>query len=145
MTLIVTSAGSQTGATGRIQEGIDLASSGGTVKILGGSYSGNVDASLKSVNLSPGASPAQVTVAGNVTLTGDDTVTIEINGTNAATQYDNFLVDGNNGDANRTVTLGGATLALSGTYVATYGDSFTLINNDGTGDTVSGTFASLPE
>jgi nitrous oxidase accessory protein NosD len=143
--LIVTPDGAQTGAAGKIQEGINSVDSGGTVKILAGSYSGNVDATAKSVNLSPGASPAQVTVAGNVALTSDDTVTIEINGTSAANQYDNFLVDGNNGDTNRTIALGGATLALSGTYTPVVGDSFTIFNNDGTGDAVTGTFAGLAE
>ena len=43
----------------------------GTVKILGGSYTENVDATAKAVVLSPGASPAQVSITGNMTFPSD--------------------------------------------------------------------------
>lgn len=135
--LIVHSLGVQSVGPGRIQEGIDLVASGGTVKILGGSYTGNVDTSGKSVTLSPGASPAQVFVVGDLLLDGNDTVAIEINGTSAATQYDNFVVTG-------AVTLGGAALALTGTYVPVGLDAFTIISNDAA-DAVTGTFSGLAE
>ena len=89
------------------------------------------------MTLSAGASPGQVTINGNLTLDSDDTMPIEINGTNAASQYDNFIVNG-------TVTLGSATLSLSGTHNPATGDTFTIISNDST-DAVSGTFAGLAE
>jgi VCBS repeat-containing protein len=136
-TVEVTTAGAQTGAAGKIQEGINVVNGGGTVKILAGAYSGNVSATSKAVTLSPGASPAQVTINGNLALDGNDTLAIEITGTNPATQYDNLVVNG-------TVALGGATLALSGAYVPVPGNSFTIVDNDGTSDG-NGAFGGLSE
>ena len=52
----------------------------GTVKILCGIYAETVDATTNSVALAPGASPAQVTVSGDMMLDGDDTLDIEIDG-----------------------------------------------------------------
>lgn len=133
--LIVHELGAQVGATGRIQEGIDLST--GTVRILGGTYAENVDATGTAVTLSPGASPGQVIINGDLTLDGNDTLAIEIDGTDPATQYDNFVVTG-------SVTLGGAALALTGTHVPTHPQTFTIINNDAA-DPVSGTFSGLAE
>ncbi|MCC7086779.1 MAG: right-handed parallel beta-helix repeat-containing protein [Pirellulales bacterium] len=129
-TLLVTQAGAQTGATGRIQEAVDSTGSSGTVRILAGTYVGNVDATSNAVSLAPGASPAQVTVDGDLTLDGDDTLEIEIEGTNSATQFDNFVVTG-------TATLGGAAVNVTGSYVPLPGDSFTMID----GAVRSGTFS----
>ncbi len=136
-TVEVTAAGAETGAVGRIQEGINLASPDGTVKILGGVYSGDVNATTSSVVLSPGASPAKVTINGNLTLDSNDTLAIEIDGLSATTDYDNLIVNG-------TVALGGAALSLSGSYVPTFGDSFTIIDNDGAVDG-NGSFTSQAE
>ena len=85
--------------------------------------------------VSPGASPAQVPVAGNFNLAGPATLNVELNGTTVGTQYDQLDVTG-------TVTLGG-TLAASLGFVPTNGNTFTIINNDGA-DPVVGTFAGLP-
>jgi hypothetical protein len=121
---------------GRIQRAVDIVDPGGTVHIAGGSYTGNVNTTAKSVTLSPGAGTTAVTINGNLALDSNDTVVMEINGTTPGTQHDQFLING-------TTTLGGATLDTSGSaIVATPGDTLTLINNDGTSDPVSGFFAS---
>ena len=135
--LHVTTLGAQVGATGGVQEGINDVTSGGTLNVHAGAYTGGADATANSVILAAGASPGQVTITGNVALDNNDTVPIEINGTNAATDYDNFIVNG-------TVTLGGATLSLSGTHSPVPGQVFRIIDNDST-DPVNGTFAGLPE
>ena len=136
--LTVHASGNQFGVTPRIQEGIGLVTSGGTVKVLPGTYTGDVDATSKSVALAAGASPGQVTINGNFTLTSDDTLPIEVDGTSAATQYDNFVINGS------LVSLGNATLVVSGTYTPAAADSFTIITNDA-GDAVVGIFNGLPE
>ena len=132
-TLYVTAASAQTGAAGRIQEGINLA--GTTVKILSGAYTESPTTAATSITLAPGASPGQVVINGNLTLDGNDTLDFELNGPAAGTGYDQFVVNG-------MVTLGGATLGLSATF--TYADCavLTLIDNDDT-DAVSGTFNGL--
>ena len=121
--LTVHTAGARTGATGRVQEGINLATSGGTVKILGGSYTGGADATGNSVTLSPGASPAQVNITGDLILDGNDTVVFEIDGLAAGTQYDQIAVTG-------TVTLGGAiaTIIVNPLFVPAVG-SFDLVTS----------------
>jgi autotransporter-associated beta strand protein len=128
--------------TASIQRGIDVSANGNTVNIQAGSYTGGADATAPGlgITLALGASPAQVIVAGNLVLNTGDTLTIEVDGTSAATQYDNFVVTGN-------VTLGGATLNLlqspDSAYTPVPGDVFTIINNDTSVDAVSGTFNGL--
>ena len=136
--LSVHASGNQFGATPRIQEGIGLVTASGTVKVIPGTYSGNVDATSKAVTLAAGASPGQVTVTGSFALNSDDTLPIEIDGTSAATQYDNFIINGS------PVALGNASLALSGTHTPVPGQTFTIIDND-LADAISGTFNGLPE
>src|SRR4029079_18257487 len=100
-----------------VQRAIDVATTLDTIHIEGGSYTGSVNTSGKSLTLELGASPAQVTINGNLTLDSDDTLHLEINGLNPATQLDNFVVIG-------TVDLGGATLSTTGsTIVASNGQS----------------------
>ncbi len=124
-------------ATADVQRAIDAASSGDTVHIEGGSYTGSANTSGKSLTLELGASPAQVTINGDLTLDGDDTLHLEINGLNPATDLDNFVVNG-------TVDLGGAILdTADSTIVATNGQSVTIVDNDGMLDPVTGTFAGL--
>lgn len=137
----VTALGAQSGAVGRIQEGINVVSNNGRVRIHAGTYSGGADAASggKNVVLAPGNSPAQVIVSGDLILNGGDTLEFEFDGTNPVTDYDNFVVTGG-------VTLGGATLSLlqspDSSYTPSLTDGFTLISNDA-GDAVSGTFAGL--
>lgn len=122
-----------------IQAAIDNASTAhtDTVKIGAGSYPGNVSGAPTSIILSPGASPAQVAIVGNVALDANDTLAIELDGLNPVTQFDNLLVTG-------TVDLGGATLSASLGFTPVTGNSFKIIDNDGI-DPVVGTFAGLPE
>jgi hypothetical protein len=128
----------QAGAVGRINEAVAAITNGGAIKIHAGTYAENVDAAtpVKDANLSPGASPAQITINGNLTLNAGDTLTIELNGTNPLTQYDNFIVNG-------VVTLGGATLAATASPAPAPGSVYTIIDND-LADAVVGTFAGLP-
>jgi|GEM_PF-5748335 len=136
-TLNVTALGAQTGPTGRIQEAIDSAAYGATINILAGTYAGNVDATGIDITLAPGNSPGQVTIDGNLTLNGDDTLEIEINNAVAGTGYDQFVVNG-------AVNLGGAALTLIDGYNPAEGDQFMLIDNN-LDDAVPGLFAGLPE
>ncbi|TXT37696.1 MAG: hypothetical protein FD138_589 [Planctomycetota bacterium] len=114
-----------------ITEGYDLLTATGTLNVLAGSYSEDVNLGAaptnKAVTLAAGSSPGQVNITGSLTLTSNDTLPIEINGTNAATQFDNFVVSGN-------VDLGGATLAASRltSFVPANGDSFKIIDIGGT-------------
>ena len=124
-----------------MQRAIDVAADGDTVHIAAGTtYTGGIDTATggNDSTLSPGLSPAQVVVSGNMVLNAGDTVVAEVNGTSPATDYDNFVVTG-------TVTLGGATLSLSSTgYTPVVNDTIVLIDND-LADPVSGTFAGLPQ
>jgi len=117
-TLHVTSLGEQTGATGRIQEGIDLVTNS-TVQVRSGSYTGNVDATSKPIALAPGASPGQVTVNGDFTLDANDTLDVEIDG--FAADYDQWTVTG-------TTTLGGSDLDVSLLSLPAVGDELTIID-----------------
>src|SRR5207244_11486023 len=74
---------------------------------------------------------------GNVTLTNLATFLVELNGTNVGTSYDQLNVIG-------TVNLANCALSISLGYTPALGDVFTIIANDAT-DTVTGTFAALPE
>jgi parallel beta-helix repeat protein len=116
-----------------VQRGVGAASNGDIVHIEAGVYTGNVDATSKTVTLSPGASPGCVTINGNVSLNGGDIMYIEANNTNACTDYDQFIING-------SVSLGGATLDLTLGYTPALGDSYTIINNDAS-DAVVGQFA----
>ena len=120
-----------------IQTGIDTVDSGGTVNVLTGTYNEDVDASTKTLTLEPGASTAQITINGNLTLGAHDTLPLDLDGTIAASQFDNFVVSG-------TITLGGATLDLTRGFDPVPGAAFTLLDNTGMG-AISGTFAGYAE
>ena len=108
---------------------------GGTIILHAGTYSENIDTSSKVVTLVPGNSPGQIILNGNLALDSNDTLEIELDGTDALTQYDNFIVNG-------TVALGSATLVAVRNFSAFPGDELMLINND-SNDAVSGIFAGL--
>jgi hypothetical protein len=135
--LTVHTSGAQTAET-RIAEGLSLLASPGTVNVLTGSYTENMDTTSKTVTLAAGgSSPGQVSITGDLKLDSDDTLPIEINGT-ASNQFDQWTVGG-------SITLGGATLILTGTHTPVPVDgSYTIINQTPAG-AVSGTFAGLAE
>jgi len=89
-------------APGQIQDGIDLSASGAMVNVATGTYTGNVSTAGKAIALSPGAtSPGRVAINGNLTLDGDDTLVMDVNGSaTPGTDYDQLVVNG-------TVALGG--------------------------------------
>lgn len=121
-----------------IQRAIDVATTGDTVHIKGGSYTGNVSSAGKAITYDIGASPAQVTQSGDFILDSADTYKVEINGPAAGTGFDQLIVTSGN------VNLGGATLNLLIGYVPASGDSpFLLIDKQSAG-AISGTFASPP-
>jgi len=138
--LVVSTQGAQVSSTGRITEGYNLLAATGTLAVRSGTYTENVDfgaGSDKGVTLALGASPGQVIVNGNFTLTANDSLPIEINGTNPLTDFDNLVVSGD-------VALGGATLTLTGPYVVGPIDTFTIVNNGGS-NPVGGLFNGLAE
>lgn len=86
----------------------------------------------------PGAPVGIQTVVSNYVVSAGGTLKININGTNAGSQYSQVAVrNGNSG----TVTLSGALNVIASPGLAT-NTVFTIIDNDGT-DPVSGTFAGL--
>jgi parallel beta-helix repeat protein len=131
----------QSGVVGRITEGLalldDSGLGGGTLIIHAGTYTEDVSTVGTEVTLVPGASPAQIILNGNLTLDSNDTLVMELDGTDAATEYDNFVVNG-------TIDLGDATLVLSRGFDPFPGDEFIILSNDDS-EAVSGTFSGLAE
>src|SRR5206468_6318335 len=89
--------------------------------------------------VAPGSSPAILT-SSNVTFSGASSdFTVELDGTNPGSGYDQLNVLG-------AVSLGGATLnvvpGFSPLDAPSQGATFTIINNDGA-DAIVGTFAGL--
>jgi parallel beta-helix repeat protein len=105
-----------------IQRAIDIAAAGSIIHIEAGEYTGDVDVN-KAVTLSPGGSPGQVIINGNLALSGASTIAFEINGTNPASDYDNFIVNG-------AIDLGNAAFTLSKGYAPSAGDRIVLIDNN---------------
>jgi hypothetical protein len=137
--LYVTEKGAQTQTGGRINEAIGLVTTGGTVQVLSGSYTENVNTLMGTdITLAAGASPGQVEVLGNLTMNAGDTLAIEIDGPVSGSEFDNWVVTG-------TVTLGGATLDLGGAYLLdpSTPETFQIVST-GTGP-VGGQFAGLDE
>src|SRR5204863_7608854 len=85
--------------------------------------------------IAPGASPGRLN-SSNVTFNTSTHFTVELNGTNAASEYDQLNVAG-------SVTLDG-TLTGSVGLIPGVGSTFTIINNDGT-DAIQGGFQGLGE
>ncbi|HZZ28461.1 MAG TPA: hypothetical protein VFE46_10710, partial [Pirellulales bacterium] len=119
-----------------VQRAVNAAGTGDTVYIEGGSYTGNVDTGSKNLRLELGASPASVSISGNLTLHSGDTVHLEVN----AAGNDLLTVSGN-------VDLGGATLDTTGdTNPLQYpaGQSATILIKSSAG-AITGTFAGMSD
>ena len=99
---------------------------------------GELEAQVPGVVVSPGQSPGIITSGSLVLAPGSD-LNIELNGTNPGTGHDQMNVTAG------PVSIGGANLVLSalGGYTPASGNQFTIINNQGAG-AVIGTFAGLP-
>src|SRR3546814_4561845 len=74
-------------------------------------------------SLAPGNSPGRLST-GDLTLAAGSTLTVEIDGTAAGTEYDQIAVTG-------SVDVTGSTLATTFGFTSVAGDSFVLIANDG--------------
>lgn len=153
--LTISSASAQTGSDNKVQEAVNMITAGGSLMVPGGSYPGNVNVnkamtitgaftvtgsfttSASGVVLNPGNSPGIVNT-GSLSLGTGTTVNMELNGTVAGANYDQFNVTG-------TVNIAsGVTLNAILGYVPGAGHSYTIINNDGA-DAVTGTFAGLAD
>lgn len=108
------------------------------VVVTGGTLGGTGEiGSLQSAGvIAPGTSPGRFMVADNASLTGG-TLTFELTGPNAGSEYDQLVVDGE-----MNLGAGVATLNLVPTFIPTDGDAFVLIDTTGG---VTGTFAGLAE
>ncbi|WP_020468704.1 right-handed parallel beta-helix repeat-containing protein [Zavarzinella formosa] len=133
--LNVFTAGAQSGPDSRIQEGIDLAATGGTVAVQTGQY-GGFDGTGKTFTLSP---EGVVAVNGPVKLADGNTLKVNLTGTTPGTDYAQLAVTG-------TVDVTGAALNLSvaPAFTPPLNTTFDIIDNDDT-DAVTGTFATLAE
>ncbi len=99
---------------------------------LGGSGTVGALTAASGGTIAPGNSPG-ILNAGNTELQAGSTLSMEINGVTAGTNYDQLNVTG-------TVSLAGAlNLTISG-FTPTLNSLFFIINNDGT-DAVTGTFS----
>jgi hypothetical protein len=135
----------QSGAVGRITEAISLLANGALVgsarivQVEGGAYSENVNASATALTLALGTATAQVTINGNLTLSSDDRLQIDINGYTAGTAFDQLIVNG-------SVNLGGATLVLNETLANPVNPNFAfpIIVND-LADAVIGTLNGITQ
>ena len=61
-------------APAQIQDGVNLAATGATVNVAAGNYTEDVDASAKTLTLSPGPGTAQVRLTGNFKLGANNTL-----------------------------------------------------------------------
>ena len=80
--------------SGSIANAVSAAANGNTLHIEGGSYTGNLDTASKGLTVDIGASPAQVTISGNLALHNGDTLLMEIDGPAPGTGYDQLVVGG---------------------------------------------------
>ena len=123
-----------------IVEGQDLLSATGALNVHSGTYTETVDLGAgvnKAVTLAAGASPGQAVLNGNLTLTANDALSVDLDGAVPGTGYDQWVVNG-------AVSLGSAALSITIGPTINDGDAFIIVSNDGT-DVVTGTFAGLLE
>jgi autotransporter-associated beta strand protein len=102
---------------------------------LGGT-NGTIQGTLSVANgayVDPGSPTGVLTVNADTTLASGTTFTVDLNGTEAGTEYDQFAQNG-------AIHLNGATLVLEVGYTPTPADRYVLVDNDGA-DPIDGTFA----
>ncbi len=122
-------------ASGSIVTGTAGISTGGSLTGLG-NVSGGATVSAGG-HVAPGLNPGTgILGVGNATFTSGASFDVEINGTNAGSDYDVLSVSG-------TLDLGGAALNLTLGYQPITGDAYTIIDNQG--GAITGTFSGLPE
>jgi hypothetical protein len=83
--------------------------------------------------IAPGNSPGCLNPDGDVVMSSDATLTIQLAGTTICSQYDKLAASG-------VVSLNNATLLLNPSFTPTVGDVFTIVE----GSSVDGTFNGLP-
>jgi Leucine-rich repeat (LRR) protein len=109
---------------GNLQAAIDAAEAGETIRIPGGTYAGNLDTSGKGgVTLYPGDSPACITVTGTFTVTDQDELIIDIEGTTECTEYTQLTIEG-------AIDLAGIDLIIQLGSLPAEGDEFVIIKNE---------------
>lgn len=121
-----------------------LTSSSNAVNVINGAVLGGTGQIEGVINtgvgtVAPGLSPGRLTGSGQLQLSSNATFAVELNGTAAASQYDQFTADGV-----ASPSLASAALAVTRGFVPVPGDRFTIIANQ-TGNSVTGTFNGLPE
>jgi autotransporter-associated beta strand protein len=72
--------------------------------------------------MAPGASAGVLTVAGNLTLSGGSTLSMELDGTTAGTQYDQLVLSGG------SLTLGSPALDILLGFTPAYNATFTIVS-----------------
>ncbi|MFL5327753.1 MAG: beta strand repeat-containing protein [Gemmataceae bacterium] len=103
---------------------------------LGGSGIAGTVTVISTGAVSPGSSPGKLST-GNIGFNSGSIFSVELNGPNAGTNYDQLAVLG-------TVTLGGATLQGTVGFLPTGGQQFIIIDHQLPGD-VTGTFNGYAE
>jgi autotransporter-associated beta strand protein len=91
-------------------------------------------------NLSPGNSPGDLLVNGALTFSAGSTLTLEIAGPNAGTNYDQVTVAGTGGP----ITLNGGTVTLALSYAPVGLATYTVIDNLAATQ-IAGTFSNLAD
>jgi len=79
----------------------------------------------KSVTLSPGDSPAQITITGDLTLDSDDTLDMELQRHQRRHDYDNFVVSGNVGSERANLSSHSVTRPSGDTLILIDGATLT--------------------
>jgi autotransporter-associated beta strand protein len=72
--------------------------------------------------VAPGASAGVLTVAGDLTIGGGSTLSLELDGTTAGTQYDQLVLSGG------SLTLGSPALDILLGFTPAYNDTFTIVS-----------------
>jgi len=116
---------------------------GGTV---GGSGTIYRNTTIAGGTLAPGNSPGVLTIWGSLTLGAGGTLSMELNGPDAGSGYDQVIESSSTATPAATVALGSgvANLALSLGFAPANGSKFWLVVNTNAVTTTTGNFIGLP-